>query len=75
MVTGTLSSFTRQEAESRIKTLGGAVASSVSRKTSYLVVGESPGAKLAAATRLEIPVLEEAAFVEFLESARAESLV
>ena len=69
VVTGTLSTLPRQEAEARIKALGGAVASSVSRKTNYLVAGESPGSKLDAALRLETPVLDEAGFLELLISA------
>ena len=68
VVTGTLSSLPRREAESRIKALGGGVTSSVTGKTSYLVVGESPGSKLEAAQRLDTPVLDEAAFIEFMES-------
>ena len=69
VVTGTLASFPRREAENRIKSLGGSVTSSVTRKTDYLVVGESPGSKLEAAQRLGTEVLEEAAFLEFLETA------
>ncbi len=69
VVTGTLASLPRREAESRIKSLGGSVTSSITRKTSYLVAGESPGSKLDAARRLDTPVLDEAAFLEFLETA------
>ncbi len=71
VVTGTLSSFPRREAETRIKALGGSVASAVTRKTSYLVAGESAGSKLDTAMRLDTPVLDEAAFLELLESAAA----
>ncbi len=71
VVTGTLSSFPRREAESRIKALGGSVASSVSRNTSYLVAGESAGSKADTALRLKTPVLDEAAFLALLESAAA----
>ena len=66
VVTGTLSSLTRREAESRIKELGGGITSSVTRKTAYLVAGESPGSKLDAARRLGTIVLDEAAFLELL---------
>jgi DNA ligase (NAD+) len=69
VVTGTLSALPRREAESRIKALGGSVAASVSRKTDYLVAGESPGSKLDAAQRLETPVLDETKFLELLRSA------
>ena len=66
VVTGTLSSLTRREAESRIKDLGGGITSSVTRKTAYLVVGESPGSKLETARRLGTTVLDEAAFLDLL---------
>ena len=69
VVTGTLSALPRREAESKIKALGGGVTSSVTGKTNYLVVGESPGSKLEAAQRLDTPVLDETAFMEFLERA------
>ena len=71
VITGTLSSLPRREAESRIKALGGSATSSVTRKTDYLVAGESPGSKLDAARRLETAVLDEAAFLELLHSADA----
>lgn len=66
VVTGTLSRFSRSEAESRIKDLGGKITSSVTKNTDYLVVGESPGSKLAAAERLGTQVLDEARLIEFL---------
>ena len=66
VVTGTLFGFSRSESESRIKDLGGKVTSSVTKNTDYLVVGESPGSKLAAAERLGTEVLDEAKFVELL---------
>ena len=72
VVTGTLTSFPRREAESRIKALGGSVASSVTKKTNYLVAGESAGSKLDAALKLETPVLDEEAFLEKLQTAAAE---
>ncbi len=73
VVTGTLSSQSRNEAESRIKDLGGKVTSSVTKNTSYVVVGASPGSKVAAAERLEIPILDEATFLELLNSPVADS--
>src|SRR5437016_10455806 len=67
VLTGTLSSLTRGEAEERIKALGGAVGSGVSKKTNYLVVGTDPGSKLEKAQRLKIPILDEAAFLALLK--------
>ena len=68
VVTGTLSAFSRSDAEGRIKGLGGKVTSSVTKKTGYVVVGESPGSKAAKAEQLGIPILDEADFVRLLES-------
>ena len=68
VVTGTLSSFSRNEAESRIKNLGGKVTSSVTKKTGYVVVGESPGSKATKAAQLGTPILDEEAFLHLLES-------
>ena len=67
VVTGTLSGFTRREAEDRIKILGGNVASAVTRKTDYLVAGASPGSKVAAAGQLGTEILDEAAFLELID--------
>jgi len=69
VLTGTLSSLTRGQAEDRIKSLGGAIGSSVTKKTDYLVVGADPGSKLEKAQRLKIPVLDEAAFLTLLGAA------
>jgi DNA ligase (NAD+) len=66
VVTGRLESLSRQEAQGRIKELGGAVSSAVSKKTNYLVVGADPGSKYDSAVRLEVPVLEEAQFLAML---------
>ena len=67
VVTGRLEGFSRSEAEGRIKALGGAVASGVSKKTSYVVAGEEPGAKLAKAQELGIHILDEREFVDKVE--------
>ncbi|MDQ6714260.1 MAG: helix-hairpin-helix domain-containing protein, partial [Candidatus Dormibacteraeota bacterium] len=66
ILTGTLSSLTRGEAEERIKARGGAIGSGVSKKTDYLVVGADPGSKLEKAHRLKIPILDETAFLDLL---------
>jgi DNA ligase (NAD+) len=62
VITGRLEHLTRLQAEARIKELGGTVGDSVSRKTSYLVVGDEPGSKLAKAQKLGTTILDEAAF-------------
>jgi DNA ligase (NAD+) len=59
VVTGTLEGFDRQSAEEAIRAAGGKAASSVSRKTDYLVAGEAAGAKLAKAQELGVQVLDE----------------
>ena len=61
VLTGTLPDLTREQATELIQTLGGKVTGSVSKRTSYVVAGESPGSKLAQAERLGVPVLDEAA--------------
>jgi DNA ligase (NAD+) len=62
VVTGTLEGFKREEAEAAIRAAGGKPGGSVSKKTDYLVAGESAGSKLAKAQELGVPVLDEAAF-------------
>ncbi|NLH60914.1 MAG: NAD-dependent DNA ligase LigA [Ignavibacteriales bacterium] len=66
VLTGTLSSFTREEAKARIEKLGGKVVSSLSKKTDYLVVGESPGSKLAKAKELKVEILDEDGFIKLI---------
>ncbi|HVM53219.1 MAG TPA: NAD-dependent DNA ligase LigA [Acidimicrobiales bacterium] len=69
VVTGTLEGFSRDGAEEAITSRGGKSPGSVSKKTTAVVVGESPGAaKLTKATDLGIPILDEAAFVTLLET-------
>ena len=67
VLTGGLEGFTREGAEAEIEARGGKVTSSVSKKTSYVVVGENPGSKLAKAEQLGVPLLDEAAFRKLLE--------
>ncbi len=67
VVTGTLPEMSREEAQASIKALGGTVSDSVSRKTSYVVVGESPGSKAAKAKELGIKILNPAEFKAILE--------
>lgn len=60
VITGTLPTLAREQAEQLIKAHGGKVAGSVSKKTSYVVAGEAAGSKLARARELNVPVLDEA---------------
>ncbi len=69
VITGTLEAFSRQEAEARIKALGGATGSSITQKTTYLVVGTDPGSKLAKAQSLGIKQLNEEEFLNLLRQA------
>lgn len=66
VVSGSLTRWSRNEVEGLIKRLGGGVGSSVTKKTDYLVAGESPGSKLAKATEYNVPVLDEDAFLALL---------
>ena len=61
MLTGTLSSFTRDEAKALIEARGGRVNSSVSKKTDYVVAGEAAGSKLDKAESLGVTVIDESA--------------
>jgi DNA ligase (NAD+) len=67
VLTGTLPDLTREEATARIVAAGGKVTSSVSKKTDYVVAGDSPGSKLAKAERLDVPVIDEAGLLEILQ--------
>jgi len=65
VITGRLDSFSRQEAEAKVKELGGTAKGNVTRDTNYLVVGDEPGAgKLSQAERLGIERINEARFLE-----------
>lgn len=66
VLTGTLSHYSRAEATSLIKERGGKVAASVSRQSSYLLLGEDPGSKLDQAQKLNISILSEKEFQEML---------
>lgn len=67
VLTGTLSSMSRDDAKARIRALGGEVSESVSKKTSYVVVGENPGSKREAAIKFGVTMLDEGEFLEMLK--------
>ena len=68
VLTGTLSTMNRPSAEAHIKALGGNTTSNVTKKTSYLVVGDQPGSKLAAAEKLGTKILTEQDLTDLFES-------
>ena len=67
VLTGALSKFTREEATEKIELLGGKAAGSVSKKTSFVVVGENAGSKERKARELGIPILTEDEFLEMIQ--------
>ncbi len=69
VLTGSLEGFSRGEATKAIEDLGGKVASGVSKKTDYVVLGENPGSKHDKAVSLGLDILDEAGFKELLRSA------
>ncbi len=66
VLTGSLTKFTRQEAAKLVEERGGKAASTVSKKTTYVVAGENAGSKLAKAQELDIPILTEDEFFSML---------
>ena len=70
VITGTLEKFTRDEAKEMILKQGGKATGSVSKNTSYLVVGENPGSKLEKAEKLGVKVLTEDEFLSLIESGK-----
>jgi DNA ligase (NAD+) len=70
VVTGTLSGFDRAGAEEAIRAAGGRASGSVSKSTSYILAGENAGSKLARATELGVPVLDEEGFRRLLAGER-----
>ncbi|HEY9870053.1 MAG TPA: NAD-dependent DNA ligase LigA [Candidatus Obscuribacterales bacterium] len=71
VLTGTLASMERSEAEKLIKARGGKAASSVSKKTDYVIVGANPGSKLARAQELGIKIVDEGEFLRLIEAQSA----
>lgn len=70
VLTGTLPTLTREQAKALIEQKGGKVTGNVSKKTSYVVVGEDAGSKLVRAQELQIPLLDEAALMNLLGGTR-----
>jgi DNA ligase (NAD+) len=70
VVTGTLASLSRADAEERLRALGARVAGSVSRRTSFVVAGTDAGSKLRRAVELGVPVLDENQLLQVLETKR-----
>ncbi|WP_091339781.1 NAD-dependent DNA ligase LigA [Micromonospora rhizosphaerae] len=68
VVTGTLAGFSRDQASEAIQSRGGKVTGSVSKKTSFVVVGDNPGSKADKAASLKLPILDEDGFRVLLES-------
>ena len=67
VLTGALSKFTRDEATEKIELFGGKAAGSVSKKTSFVVVGENAGSKERKAREFGIPILTEDEFLEMIQ--------
>ena len=68
VITGTLPTLSREEAEARVRRAGGKATSTVSSKTSFVVAGESAGSKLAKAEQLGVSIITEAEFLKKLEA-------
>ncbi len=67
VITGTLTSFSRDEAKEKLQALGAKVSGSVSQITDYVIAGESPGSKLNKAEKLGVKVLDEKTFLKLIE--------
>ncbi len=74
VLTGTLPTLTRDDAAALITAHGGKITSSVTKKTSYVVAGESPGSKLAKAQSLGVPILDEQALRRLLDTGESEQV-
>lgn len=68
VLTGSLETMTRDEAQEKIESLGGTWSSSVSKKTGAVIVGENPGSKYQKALELNVPILSEKEFIDMIHS-------
>lgn len=68
VITGTLPTLSREDAEARVRQAGGKATASVSVKTSFVVAGENPGSKFDKAKQLDIPVIDESEFLKKLKA-------
>jgi DNA ligase (NAD+) len=67
VLTGGMSSLTRDEAKAKIRELGGNISTSVSKKTDYVVAGTDPGSKFELAKKLGVEILSEKEFLDLLK--------
>ena len=67
-MTGTLKSFTRDEVKEKIRIRGGSIASSVSKKTDYVVAGDNPGSKSDKAKKLQVTIIDEGKFAKMISN-------
>lgn len=68
VLTGTLAAMSREDAKAKLEALGAKVSGSVSKKTHYVVVGESPGSKASQAEALGVPILDESQFLDLINT-------
>lgn len=68
VLTGTLESMTREQAAAKIESLGGKVSNNLSKKINYLIIGADAGSKVAKAEKLNIQTLDEATFLQWLDT-------
>ena len=73
VLTGSLETLTRGQAESRLKRLGASVGSSVTKKTAALIAGREPGSKMDRAQQLRTPIMDEPQFLDLLEKSETAS--
>ncbi|GAH33041.1 unnamed protein product, partial [marine sediment metagenome] len=67
VITGKLTGYTRDEITELIKSLGGKVSSSISKKTDYVLVGEEPGSKFEKAKKLKLKIITEKEFNKLIK--------